>query len=107
MAIQRRHFRIPVSRLGLVSKNHTTTVCELVDITEEGLHFSSDLLLSKDETVRIECQLDADCIIQCELVITHAEPPRFGGRMTHLLPEHQQQLAVCIQRLISSSMVGL
>jgi hypothetical protein len=55
MAIQRRHFRIPVSRRGL----------------------------------------------------THAEPPRFGGRMTHLLPEHQQQLAMCIQRLITSSMVGL
>jgi hypothetical protein len=41
MAIQRRHFRIPVSRRGLITKNDTTTLCELVDITEEGLHFSS------------------------------------------------------------------
>ena len=39
MAIQRRHFRIPVSRRGLITKNDTTTLCELVDITEEGLHF--------------------------------------------------------------------
>jgi hypothetical protein len=41
------------------------------------------------------------------LVITHAEGPRFGGRITHVLPEHQEQLALFIQRLIISSMAGL
>lgn len=107
MTTQRRHFRMPVSRCGLVTKEHTTTLCEIVDITEQGLHFSTDLNLSNNETARIECQLDADCIIQCELVITHAEPPRFGGRITHVLPEHQQQLALFIQRLITASMAGL
>jgi hypothetical protein len=104
---QRRQFRMPVSRCGLVTKDHTTTLCELIDITEEGLHFSTDLRLATNETVRIECQLDANCIIHCELVITHAQPPRFGGRMTHLFREHQQQLASFIQRLITSSMAGL
>jgi hypothetical protein len=107
MTTERRQFRMPVSRCGLVTKEHTTSLCEILDITDEGLHFSSELLLSKNDTVRLECQLDADCVIQCELVITHAEPPRFGGRMTHLLPEHRQQLALFIQRLISSSMAGL
>ena len=104
---QRRQFRMPVSRTGLVTKDHTTTLCEIVDLTEEGLHFSTDLRLSTNETVRVECQLDPDCIIHCEMVITHARPPRFGGRITHLSPEHQQQLAVFIQRLITSSMAGL
>jgi hypothetical protein len=98
---------MPVSRCGLVTKDHTTTLCELVDITEEGVHFSTDLSLSPAETVGIECQLDADCIIHCQLLITHAQPPRFGGRITHLLPEHRQQLAFFIQRLITSSMAGL
>ena len=107
MATQRRRFRMPVSRCGLVTKEHTTTLCEIIDITEQGIHFSSDLLLFKDEIVRIECQLDADCIIQCQLVITHSEPPRFGGSITHVLPEHQQQLALFIQRLITASMAGL
>jgi hypothetical protein len=97
---------MPVSRTGLVTKDHTTTLCEIIDLTEEGLHFSTDLLLPTNETVRLECQLDSDCIIHCELVITHAHPPRFGGRITHLLPEHQQQLALFIQRLIISSMAG-
>lgn len=107
MTTQRRQFRMPVSRCGLVTKDHTTTLCEIVDITEQGLHISTDLLLSIDETVHIECQLDPDCIIHCEVLITHAQAPRFGGQITHLLPEHQQQLALFIQRLIISSMAGL
>ena len=107
MTTKRQQFRMPVSRCGLVTKSHTTTVCEIVDITERGLHFSTEMPLSENETVRIECQLDVECIIQCELVITHAEGPRFGGRITHVLPEHQEQLALFSQRLIISSMAGL
>ncbi len=107
MTPQRRQFRMPVSRSGLVTKDHSTSLCEIIDLTDQGLHFSTELVLSEGERVRIECQLDADCIIQCELVITHAEPPRFGGRMTHLLPEHQRQLALFIERFITSSMAGL
>ena len=107
MTARRRQFRMPVSRRGFVTKNQSTSLCEILDITDQGLHFSTELLLSEDDTVRIECQLDADCIIQCEMVITHAQAPHFGGRMTHLLPEHQQQLALFIQRLIVSSMAGL
>ena len=103
---QRRQFRMPLSRSGLVTKDHTTTLCEITDLTEEGLHFFTDLRLSTNETVRIECQLDPDCIIHCELVISHAHPPRFGGRITQVLPEHQEQLALFVQRLIISSMAG-
>lgn len=107
MTTQRRQFRMPISRSGLVTKDHTTSLCNIVDITEEGLQFSTDLFLSMSDTVRIECQLDAECIIQCEIVIAHAEAPHYGGRIMHLLPEHQQQLALFIQRLITSSMAGL
>jgi hypothetical protein len=107
MAAHRRQFRMPVSRCGLVTKDHTTGLCEILDITDQGLQFSTELRISEHDTVRIECQLDADCIIQCEMVITHAQAPHFGGRMTHLLPEHQQLLASFIQRLIVSSMAGL
>ena len=107
MVNQRRQFRMPVSRCGLMTKEKTTVLCEVMDITEEGLHFSTDLTLALDETVRIECQLDDDCIIHCGVLITHAQPPRFGGRIVHLLPEHQQQLALFIQRLIMISMTGL
>ena len=107
MTSPRRQFRMPVSRCGLVTRDHATGLCEIRDITEDGLHFSTDMRLSTGETVRIECQLDANCIIQCELVITHSQAGGFGGRITHLLPEHQQQLALFIQRLIISTMAGL
>jgi len=107
MMSHRRQFRMPVSRCGLVTKDHATGLCEILDITEGGLHFSTDMVLHTDETVRIECQLEADCIIHCELVITHAHAPRFGGRITHLLPEHQRQLALFSQRLIVSTMAGI
>jgi hypothetical protein len=107
MTAHRRQFRMPVSRRGLVTKDQSTSLCEILDITEQGLQFSTGMFLSEHDTVRIECQLDADCIIQCEMVITHAQAPHFGGRMTHLLPEHQQHLAAFIQRLIVSSMAGL
>jgi len=104
---QRRQFRMPVSRRGLVTQEKTTALCEVLDITEQGLHFSTDLPLLLGETVHIECQLDEDCIIHCGVLITHAQPPDFGGRIVHVLPEHQQQLALFIQRLIITSMAGL
>jgi len=107
MSNQRHEFRMPVSRRGLVTQDKITALCEVTDITEQGLQFSTDLPLALDETVRIECQLDEDCIIHCGVRITHAESSEFGGRIVQLLPEHQQQLALFIQRLIITSMAGL
>ena len=79
MTMQRRQFRMPISRSGLVTKDHTTGLCKIIDITELGLQFSTDLLLSMCDTVRIECQLDAECIIQCELVAEAEFSPLQGG----------------------------
>ena len=107
MTNHRHHFRMPVARRGLVTKGQTTGLCDVIDITEQGLHFSTELSLTVAETVRIECQLDENCVVHCELLITHAQPPRFGGKITHLLPEHQQQLVSFIQRLVMSNMAGL
>ena len=106
MTMQRRQFRMPVSRCGLVTKDGATSLCDIMDITDGGLHFSTDRVFMTNETVRIECQLDDDCIVQCEVVILHAQAPHFGGRILHLLPEHQRQLALFIERLIISSMGG-
>jgi len=104
---QRHQFRMPVSRRGLVIRHKTTALCEITDITEQGLHFSTDMPLALDEEVRFECQLDEDCIIHCGVIIIHAKSPEFGGQIVHLLPEHQQQLAMFIQRLILTSLTWL
>jgi hypothetical protein len=107
MTNQRHQFRMPITRSGLVTKDKMTAVCEVLDIAETGLHFSTVLPLALNETAHIECQLDEDCIIHCGILITRAQPPDFGGRIVHLLPEHQQQLVLFTQRLIVTSMAGL
>ena len=107
MMNQRSQFRIPVSRRGFVKRGTKTSLCEVLDLTENGLRINTDLPLALDETVGIECQLDTETIIQCELLVTHAAPPEFGGRMTRLLPEHQRQLAQFIEHLIAASMGGV
>ena len=107
MMNQRHHFRMPVARRGLVTKGPVTALCDVIDITEQGVHFSTEIPLTVAETVHIECQLDESCVVHCELLITHAQSHRFGGKITHLLPEHQRQLVSFIQQLIMSNMAGL
>ena len=61
MTARRRQLHMPVSRCGLVTRDRTTTLCEILDITDQGLHFSTDLLLSENDTVRIECAFLLRC----------------------------------------------
>jgi hypothetical protein len=106
MSNHRNQFRIPVQRRGFVTRDKQTTLCEVLDLTETGLLFSTELSLALDETVRIECQLDGECFLHCEVLVTHVQAPRFGGRITELSPEHQAQLAKFMERLIRASMEG-
>ena len=106
MTNQRNQFRIPVVRRGVVTHGTQTIPCTVQDLTEHGLRFSADLRLAVGETVSLECQLDRDCTISCQLLVTYATPPHFGGRITHLLPEHQQKLAQFVERMIRASMAG-
>lgn len=107
MRDQRSQFRFPIARRGFVKRGKQTAICEVLDLTDNGLRIHTDLPLAANETALIECQLDGESIIQCELLVTHAAPPEFGGRMTRLLPEHQLLLAQFIDRLIAASMGGV
>lgn len=103
MQNQRGQFRFPVQRRGFVTHGKKTALCEVLDLTENGLNFTADLPLAMSETVAIEIQLEGDCIIHCEIVITHTNRPHFGGRITQILPEDQRQLALYIERLVRSN----
>ena len=107
MKNQRQQFRLPIDRRGFVTQGEKTTLCEVLDLTEQGLLFTTDLPLMLNETVRIECQLDDHCLLQCEVLVTHAIQPRFGARITSISPDGQQQLVQFIDRLIRASMEGL
>lgn len=106
MENQRRQFRFPVQRRGFITRGKQTTLCEVQDITESGLRFTTDLSLGLSETVALEMQLDGNCVIHCRVLITHAQPPQFGGRIVDMLPEDHRQLAGYIERLIKTSMTG-
>jgi hypothetical protein len=101
---QRSQFRFPVQRRAFVTRGTLTTVCEVHDLTDRGLQFQADAILRIDDAVRMEVQLDGDCIIHCEVLVIHAIPPHFGGRITQMSPEDQQQFAQYIDRLVRSSM---
>jgi PilZ domain-containing protein len=107
MRNQRQQFRLPIDRRGFVTQGEKTTLCEVLDLTELGLLFTTDLPLTLNDSVRIECQLDDHCLLQCEVLVTHASQSRFGGRITNLSPDGQQQLTQFIDRLIRASMEGL
>jgi PilZ domain-containing protein len=107
MGNQRKQFRIPIDRRGIVTQGEKTTFCEVLDLTDEGLLFTTDFPLSLNDMVRIECQLDSHCLLQCAVLVTHVRQPRFGGRITNLSPDGQEQLGQFIDRLIRVSMEGL
>jgi hypothetical protein len=104
MQSQRSQFRFPIQRRGFIKQARKTTLCEVLDLSESGLQCKAELPLTANETVMIEVQLDGDCIIHCELLVTHVNPPHFGGRIVNLQPEHQQDLAQYIERLVRLSM---
>ena len=106
MQNQRSQFSFPIQRRGFLTEGKKTTPCEVLDLTERGLQLNADLPLDTGETLRIELQLDGDCIIHCELLVIHADRPHFGGSITQMSPGDQQQLVQYIQRLVRSSMMG-
>ena len=101
---QYRPLRFPVHRRGFVSQDKKTTLCEVLDLTDGALQFKADLPLAISDIVAIEIQLDADCIIHCQIVVTHTNRPHFAGRFTRLSQDHRQQLARHIERFIQSCM---
>jgi hypothetical protein len=103
MVNQRDHFRFPVRRRGLVTHDKKTMLCEVLDLTERGLRLTADVPLAMGDRVKIEVQLDGNCIIHCELLVTHTDRPVFGGRITQILPEDEQKLTLYIERLVRSS----
>jgi len=104
MSNQRSEFRFPVQRRGFIKQGSKTTLCEVLDLTERGLQFTADLSLTMNEMVAVEVQLDGNCVIHCGLLVTHANRPHFGGRITLLSPEDQERLGQYIAKLIQSSM---
>jgi len=104
---QRGQFRIAVEREGVVTLGDKTAPCHVRNLTEAGFLIETDLPIVSRDTIRIECQLDEHSHVQCVLLVASAVPPLFGGPITQISPEHQQQLTNFMNRLITVNLVGL
>jgi hypothetical protein len=51
------------------------------DLADDGLQFQVGTALNVEDKIRMEVQLDTDCIIHCELFLPHANLLHFGGRV--------------------------
>lgn len=107
MRNQRGQFRIAVERQGMVTLGAKTAPCHVRNLTEAGFLIETDLQVAAGDTILIECQLDEHSHIHCALLVASAVPPLFGGRITQISPEHQQQLTNFMNRLITANLVGL
>lgn len=104
---QRGQFRVAVERQGMVTLGTKISRCNVRNLTEKGLLLETDLPIAAGDTIRIECQLDEHSNIHCGLLVASATPPFFGGPITQISPEHQQQLTNFMNRLITANLAGL
>lgn len=107
MRNQRGQFRIALERQGVVTLGTKIAPCHVRNFTEKGLLIESDLQIAAGDTIQIECPLDEHSSIHCTLLVVSATPPLFGGPITQISPEHQQQLTNFLNRLIAANLVGL
>lgn len=97
----RSRFRLPIQRRGFLTLGNRTILCEVWDLTEQGVQFTADHPVSVGETTRIEMQLDGESLVHGELLIIHARDGRYGGRLTRMSPEDRRALAQYVERVLS------
>jgi len=106
MTEHRSQFRFPVERRALLKHDGNTILCDVLDLTEQGLQLRTEFPIAVGDTIQLECQLDTHTIIHCALLVTHAAPPHVGGRITDISTEHHQQLMRYIQQLSAQNLGG-
>jgi hypothetical protein len=92
MGGQRELFRVSIARKGVVRRWPDVAPCDVVELTAHGIGLTTDLPVAPGDTVDVAFDLADRCRIACTLLVTHAVPPRLGGRMTAVSDEHRRQL---------------
>lgn len=107
MSQHRQQYRIPIERTGQLTRHDEVSECHVSDLTEQGFQVQTGLPLMVGELVHLTCGLDTHSEVECNIAITHARAPVFGGRIVDISPEHQERLSRFIQNLIALTMMGL
>jgi hypothetical protein len=98
MRQKRALFRNAIRRVGQVSRGPHVAWCEVVNLSEKGAGFSSEMRLGVGDDVLLEFDLTPKTPIHCTLRIVASSPPRVGGVFTAIAPKQRRAIAQFIEQ---------
>ncbi|TAL09055.1 MAG: hypothetical protein EPO02_11295 [Nitrospirae bacterium] len=107
MPKKRGLFRISIHRTGELRRGADVVPCEVVELTEKGFGLESSLRVATGEAVELRFDLTDKWPIQCTIQVSHAAPPRLGGNITAISPEHQESLTRFIDQHTTINLPGV
>ena len=106
MGNQRALFRIALERHGELRRGTEIADCNVLDLTEKGVQFKTDLALKVGETLQLTFGLTKTRAIECTVMVTRVSPPYVGTCIADISPADQQELSQFIEQLITSNLGG-
>ena len=102
----RQLYRVAIDRTGQVRRGDDTFVCNVLDMTEQGVRLRIDETFSVGEQLHLEFALADGEVLVCVIQVTHSEPPHIGAAIVDITPDHQQRLSSFIEQLNALNMSG-
>lgn len=106
MKQKRELFRFAIQRPGHVRRGAEAASCEVLDLTEKGVHVCTGLAVNAGEELQLDFTLTETCPIHCTVLVTHVTPPHFGARITAIAPDHAKSLSAFIEQLAELNLQG-
>ena len=107
MPKRRGLFRISIHRSGELRRGADVAPCEVIELTEKGFGLESDLRVTQGEEIELRFDLTNAWPIHCKIQVSHAAPPRLGGGITAISPEHQESLTRFIDQHTTINLPGI
>ena len=107
MPKRRKLFRISIHRSGELRRGADVAPCEVIELTENGFGLESDLRAVIGEEIELWFDLTNNWPIRCTIQVSHAEPPRLGGSIAAISPEHQESLSRFIDQHATINLPGI
>jgi hypothetical protein len=100
MGHQRQLFRIALERSGEIRRGQMSAVCEVIDLTEQGIQLKTLLPVEIGDTLQVSFDLTPHRTIHCTVLVTRVSPPSIGARISDISPDDQKHLSHFIEELI-------
>ena len=103
MTEYRRHFRFPVKRLALLKEAGNTILCDVLDLTEQGLQLQTERPTPSEILfgLNVSWRPTPSFIVRLS---SPTRPPHVGGWITDISAEDRQHLIHHIQELIAQNL---